>query len=477
MNEMNVNERTQTGIDGLDENLEGGFPRGSMIMIAGNPGTGKTMLCGEFLHHGTAKRAENGLYVSLSEGRRTFLTNMRRVGRDLEAQERAGRLEIMDLITSKEAGVDAIMETITTRLDEVQARRLVIDSFTAMAHAFPTLADERVVLHLLSKIVRNYDCTTLLVTEVPTGQEAIGTGVEEFIVDGIIVVRRSLVDGTVMREMEVTKMRGTKIGEPRQLFSLHGGFNVFRPFKEAKAETPRPFRKIPGGPDRFSTGNPQLDALLGGFGRGDTVFIEVGEDVPWSAPHHIIYPLCANFIAHDMGVLILPPCGESAERIVTSMGAYGTGKDRTERLLRIADVRNDSPEGPHVFHLDADDIRLSQRIWDEEKERLRESTGGQVLEVVNTDKACVHWPMDQVRRAMETESKRVKVRGDLLVLLSNQWDRGLSGDASKMAGIHLRLRDELGVALLQGIRPRTPLHALEATAAGGYPSVALTPLN
>ena len=105
------------------------------------------------------------------------------------------------------------------------------------------------------------------------------------------------------------------------------------------------------------------------------------------------------------------------------------------------------------------------------------STGGQILEVVNIDKACVQWPVDQVRRAMEGESKRVKVEGDLLVLLSNQGGRGLSEGALKMSGTHLRLRDELGVVLLQGVRPRTPLHALEATGGGGYPSLVLTPLN
>jgi len=473
---MNVNERTQTGIDRLDENLEGGFPRGSMIMIAGNPGTGKTMLCGEFLHHGT-QLAENGLYVSLSEGRRTFLTNMRRVGRDLEAQERAGRLEIMDLITSKEAGVDAIVETITDRLDRVRARRLVIDSFTAMAHAFPTLADERVVLHLLSKIVRNYECTTLLVTEVPTGREAMGTGVEEFVVDGIIVVRRSLVDGTVMRELEVTKMRGTSIGESRQLFSLHGGFNVFKPFREAEVERPRPFREDPGGQGRFSTGNPQLDALIGGFGRGETVFLEVGEGVPWGAPRLLLCTLCANFIAQDMGVLILPPCGESNERILEYLQAYGTGRERTERLLRVAELSGDDSRGPQVLHLDSDDIRLSQRIWDEEKERLRGPPGGRVLEVVNIDRVDVHWPLEKSMRAMEVESRRAKAKGDLIVLLSSQGGRGLAESASMMAGVHIRLREEVGAVLLQGVRPRTPLHAIEATGGEGYPSLTLTPLS
>jgi hypothetical protein len=269
-------------------------------------------------------------------------------------------------------------------------------------------------------------------------------------------------------------MRGTKIGEPRQLFSLHRGFNVFRPFREAVVEKPRPFRKITGGPGRFSTGTPQLDALIGGYGIGETVFIEVGEDVPWNAPDHLLYPLCANFIAHGMGVLVLPPCGESTERVATSMETYGTGN---ERLLRVAEVRNSSPEGTHVFHIDADDLRLSGRIWDEEKARLREATGGQVLEVINVDKVGVLWPLEQACRAMEAESKRVKVEGGLLLLTSSQRDQGLSMDASRMAGIHLRLRDELGVALLQGIRPRTPLHALETTVTRGYPSLELTPLN
>ncbi len=161
---MNQENRTRTGIQGLDRNLEGGFPRGSMIVVAGNPGTGKTMLCGAFLHHG-ALQGENGLYVSFSEGRETFISNMRRFGLDFEST-RSNRVEILDFITSKEPGVDAIMEMITERIEVNRAERLVIDSFTAMAHAFPSLIDERVVLHILSKIVRTTGCTTILVTEV-----------------------------------------------------------------------------------------------------------------------------------------------------------------------------------------------------------------------------------------------------------------------------------------------------------------------
>ena len=120
---MNQENRTRTGIQGLDRNLEGGFPRGSMIVVAGNPGTGKTMLCGAFLHHG-ALQGENGLYVSFSEGRETFISNMRRFGLDFEST-RSNRVEILDFITSKEPGVDAIMEMITERIEVNRAERSI----------------------------------------------------------------------------------------------------------------------------------------------------------------------------------------------------------------------------------------------------------------------------------------------------------------------------------------------------------------
>ena len=474
---MNPEERTQTGIQGLDENLEGGFPRGSMLMIAGTPGTGKTMLCGGFLHHGATECSENGLYVSFSEGRDAFLGNMKKFGLDFEKAERQGRFEIMDVMTSREPGIDAIMEMITSRIDENSARRLVIDSFTAMANAFPTPIDERVVLHLLSKIVRQFGCTTLLVTEIPTGRDTIGTGIEEFVVDGTIIMRRRLHDGCVLRELEIAKMRGTVIREHRQIFSLHDGFTVFNPFTEEPAEAPRPFRKIPNSPDRFSSGNPEIDELLGGYGRGDTILVELRQDIPMSAPAHLLGPLCANFLAHDMGVLLLPPCGQNAERIRAWMEGYGVGEERTTRLMRIAEIHGDAAEAPQVFRLDPDDAKVSMRIWGEEKRRLIEATGRQVLKLVDVDSVGLHWSPGQARRMMEAESRHTKDEGGLLALLSTPCDEGAGRDAANMSSVHMRLTNEHGVMLLQWVRPRTPLFVAESTGADGYPRIKLTPMK
>ncbi len=105
---MTLNHRVPTGVGSLDENLQGGLPAGSMTLVAGNPGTGKTLLSGEFLHHG-AELGENGLYVSFSEGRESFLEYMRRVGKDVTTTPVSDHVDILDLLTVKEAGVDNLM--------------------------------------------------------------------------------------------------------------------------------------------------------------------------------------------------------------------------------------------------------------------------------------------------------------------------------------------------------------------------------
>jgi len=66
-----------------------------------------------------------------------------------------------------------------------------------------------VVLHaILGKIARSMGCTTLLVVEVPHGESRMGLGVEEFVADGIILLRRRLLEDRPLRELEVTQGEG-----------------------------------------------------------------------------------------------------------------------------------------------------------------------------------------------------------------------------------------------------------------------------
>src|SRR5256885_10092474 len=61
-----------------------GFPIGSLITLAGRPGTGKTIFASQFLYQGARDAAEPGMYVSMLEGRKAYFRNMARLGLDLQ---------------------------------------------------------------------------------------------------------------------------------------------------------------------------------------------------------------------------------------------------------------------------------------------------------------------------------------------------------------------------------------------------------
>ena len=73
---MEVSKKIKTGIEGLDEMLNGGIPAKHHVLISGGPGSGKTLLCMEYLYRG-AKNGEKGLFISLEEGQETLIENTR----------------------------------------------------------------------------------------------------------------------------------------------------------------------------------------------------------------------------------------------------------------------------------------------------------------------------------------------------------------------------------------------------------------
>lgn len=445
-----------------------------MTLIAGTPGTGKTLLSGEFLYRG-ASQGENCLYVSLSEGRHSFLEYMTRMGRNLMAEDTWRRLEVMDLVTVKEEGLEILVEMITSHLEETQSKRLVIDSFTALSNAFRETIDARVTLHILSKILAQTHCTTLLVTEIPTGSEKIGLGVEEFVADGIIALRRKILNGSVFRELEIVKMRGTLIERPLHAFTLHRGFHVLPLFKNKPVNDPCRYATHQNQDEYYHTGNPALDEITGKYRKGDTVFLELGENIAPIVPALMVGPLRASFITSKRGVIFLPPSGESMSRVTNFDHQYGVTAEEHRQLLRIATTLPEE-ETPMNLGLDPGDIKMSQRIWREEASRLHRETGQPILKIVYTDRLSKTWPEAQSRSFLDTESIHTRNTGGLLVLLSRPGEEATTLHASNLAHIHLRLYNQRGVILMDGVKPQTPLYALEQDNSEGYPSLNLTPI-
>jgi len=202
-------ERVKSGVDGVDRLVEGGFLKGDVILLAGNTGSGKTILSGQFIHEGAAEYGENGVYVTFEENAGTLKRNLLRFGFDLEKLEREGTVKVLDLEAIKGAGLSANIEFILNVLRSINAKRLVIDSLTAFLSACEEKFEYRTLMHLFYKILKKLDCTTVMTCSVPTGLETLGLGIEEFIADSVITLENIVHDGELKTRFLILKMRGT----------------------------------------------------------------------------------------------------------------------------------------------------------------------------------------------------------------------------------------------------------------------------
>jgi KaiC/GvpD/RAD55 family RecA-like ATPase len=89
-------ERLPNGIPGLDSLLGGGYPRGRVILISGGPGSGKTLMCMQFLIDGIERFDERGMFVSLEESKYHLTNEMANYGWDLEKYQKKNQIAIVD---------------------------------------------------------------------------------------------------------------------------------------------------------------------------------------------------------------------------------------------------------------------------------------------------------------------------------------------------------------------------------------------
>ena len=128
-------EKAPTGIDGLDQVLDGGLPRGRPTIIAGRAGSGKTLLSMEFLVRGARDYAEPGVFVSFEELPHELVQNMVSLGFDVAGLQAQGKLvlehvrvERNEIEETGEYDLEALFIRLGYAIDQVGARRIVLDT-------------------------------------------------------------------------------------------------------------------------------------------------------------------------------------------------------------------------------------------------------------------------------------------------------------------------------------------------------------
>lgn len=204
--------RIPTGIPGLDDMVEGGFEKGSISILAGEAGTGKSIFSLQFLYNGAIKYGHTCLYITFEEKKERIKEHMLRFGMNFDELEEKKKMFIYEYSPQE---VDKFVNdggAIEKLIRNNGIDRLVLDSVTSYAVLYENEQKRRAAVVRLLDTIKKWGCTSLLPSESSTisalGEVRAKFGIE-YLADSLLAIY-SIRKGDI-REMalEVVKMRGT----------------------------------------------------------------------------------------------------------------------------------------------------------------------------------------------------------------------------------------------------------------------------
>ena len=288
MNQLNQNplndeypvpgvQKIRTLIEGFDDISHGGVPAGRTTLISGTSGTGKTLLAVQFLYQGIVDFDESGVFVTFEESPADVIKNAFSFGWDLQKFINEGKLFILDASPDPEgqdvAGnfdLSALIERIQYAIRKYKARRVSIDSVTAVFQQYDSAGVVRREIFRLVARLKQVGATTLMTTErVEEYGPVARFGVEEFVSDNVVIIRNVLEGERRRRTIEILKLRGTTHMKGEYPFTItNNGINIFP--LGAMRLTQRSSNV------RVSSGVKTLDEMCGGGFFKDSIILATG---------------------------------------------------------------------------------------------------------------------------------------------------------------------------------------------------------
>jgi KaiC/GvpD/RAD55 family RecA-like ATPase len=227
-------ERIKTHVKKLDEQLEGGIPKGTVSLIGGTPGCMKSTLAYSILYNNAVKANLKGLYITFEQEKDSLKEQMQTLG----MTEESDNLGIVDhSMIDKEVEVDMRFEINSIRkaksyLDDIVKEEdldlLVIDPLNAL-YTLTTIKNPRREIYRFFTELRQMELTSFIISEIHQGDNRFSKyGVEDFLADAIIHLDCRREKDMLERYIGVIKMRYTNHNlQYFPLFYNNNGFNIF----------------------------------------------------------------------------------------------------------------------------------------------------------------------------------------------------------------------------------------------------------
>ena len=243
-----MSDRVHSGIEGLDEMISGGIPRGRVVLLLGGPGTGKTIFATQFLYKGITQFNENAVFVSLDENKEHFYEEMLKFDWDFKKAEEEGKFLFIDAtrlsriailkermmnvetssLRGKELQIDRLMEELQEKIQQIGAKRVALDTLASLFYRFTDPIERRTAGVDLIESLSDIDVTTIVTTEINYLGLERNLMDEEFLAHGVIMLQTMFHGGTTIRALQIEKMRGASTNPNLVPYSIDkNGIEIF----------------------------------------------------------------------------------------------------------------------------------------------------------------------------------------------------------------------------------------------------------
>ena len=247
-----------TGIAGFDEILGGGLPAGSLYLIQGLAGSGKTTLASQVAFMQARAGRQVMLLTLIAESHAKMLNHVSNF--DFFDDSLVGhQIQMLSGYASlASGGLRGLLRLISAELNRHRPGMLVIDGFRSVRDSGPSDLNLSEFMHALNSLVFTMNCTTLLLSPVEGNMPES----ENTLVDGVIELSQYESGMQLVREIKVFKLRGANHLLGKHVFEINqSGVEIFPRFEATATRA----GKVPGTSDRYvSVGIPSWDKCIGG---------------------------------------------------------------------------------------------------------------------------------------------------------------------------------------------------------------------
>jgi KaiC/GvpD/RAD55 family RecA-like ATPase len=227
-------ERVRTYIHNFDDYIQGGVPKGHVILITGTPGTMKSSLCYSVLYHNAKNHGIRSVYMTLEQSKENLLQQMNLMGMD--DPEVQTKVHVLDLATIRKNVTEMMSKGSWLQVFKMYAETvkkdlgfdiLVLDSLDVLEMAAQMNSDRRNDLFYLFMWLRSMNITSFLISETAPDLMNGNRFEEGYLADGVISLKlQSIGESDVQRRIRAVKLRSTN--HKTGYFSLMFNDGMFR---------------------------------------------------------------------------------------------------------------------------------------------------------------------------------------------------------------------------------------------------------